>query len=29
MGAIAYFLAAHKYGRPRHVAEDAQGRIVR
>ena len=28
MGAVAYFLAARKYGRPKHVDVDAQGRIV-
>jgi uncharacterized protein (TIRG00374 family) len=27
-GAVAYFLAAHKYGRPKHVDADAQGKIV-
>jgi hypothetical protein len=29
MGAIAYLLAAHRYGRPRHVKQTAQGKIVR
>ena len=29
MGAVAYFLAAHKYGRPKHIPQDAQGKIVR
>jgi uncharacterized protein (TIRG00374 family) len=28
MGAIAYFLAARKYGRPAHVESDAEGTIV-
>jgi uncharacterized protein (TIRG00374 family) len=28
MGAIAYFLAARKYGKPKHIEADAQGRIV-
>jgi hypothetical protein len=28
-GAVAYLLATRKYGRPRHVQEDAQGRIVK
>jgi uncharacterized protein (TIRG00374 family) len=28
MGAIAYFLAARKYGRPAHVESDAEGKIV-
>ena len=28
MGAVAYFLAAHKYGRPKHVDADAQGKII-
>ena len=28
MGAVAYVLAAHRYGRPRHVPQDAQGKIV-
>ena len=28
MGAVAYFLAARKYGRPKHVDADAQGKIV-
>jgi uncharacterized protein (TIRG00374 family) len=27
-GAVAYFLAARKYGRPKHVDADAQGKIV-
>ncbi|HTX71057.1 MAG TPA: lysylphosphatidylglycerol synthase transmembrane domain-containing protein [Thermoleophilia bacterium] len=27
-GAVAYFLAAHRYGRPKHVKQDAEGRIV-
>jgi uncharacterized protein (TIRG00374 family) len=27
-GAVAYFLAAHKYGRPQHVKDNAAGRIV-
>jgi uncharacterized protein (TIRG00374 family) len=27
-GAVAYFVAAHRYGRPKHVAEDAEGHIV-
>jgi uncharacterized protein (TIRG00374 family) len=28
MGAVAYFLAAHKYGRPQHIKDNADGRIV-
>ena len=28
-GAVAYFLAARKYGRPKHVEADAQGKLVR
>lgn len=28
-GAVAYLLAARKYGRPKHVKEDAEGRIVK
>lgn len=29
MGAVAYFLAAYRWGRPKHVPQDAQGKIVR
>ena len=29
MGAVAYLLAAHKYGRPKHVEADAEGTITR
>jgi len=29
MGAVAYFLAARKYGRPQHVESDARGEIPR
>ena len=28
-GAVAYFVAVHRYGRPGHVKQDAAGRIVR
>jgi uncharacterized protein (TIRG00374 family) len=28
MGAVAYLLAARKYGRPKHVDADAQGRMI-